>query len=149
MALTVSTAKSPQTYEYVPLIERGEKNPFTVTVRRLTPKEFSFIEDKMARINQDQSVSFTTGTFNWEIVKKGIVGWTNLLDEDGKEVKPVKVEGGIADSSLNLLPMDIITELANVIVGLTKDPDNAHLYLAEDETEEAEEGSKGAKTKGD
>jgi len=132
MALVVNRAKE-QTYEYVPIAERGEKKPFKVTVRRLTPKEFSFIEDKMARINQDQSVSFTTGTFNWEIVKKGLVDWESLLDENGKPVKIVIGSDGVTDNSLNLLPVDLIAEIANVINGITKDPDNADIYLVNDE----------------
>ncbi len=94
------------------------------------PRQFTILEDKMAKINKDESISFTTGSFNWEVLKKGTTGWDNLLDEKGKEVKPNKNgQGEILDSSLDLLPLSIITEIANVIVGISKDPDNAEVYL--------------------
>lgn len=130
--------KKQETYSYIPLIERGEENPFTVKIRRLLPKEFTFIEDKMARINADQTISFTTGTYNWEIAKHGIVGWENLLDENNKPIKPVIGSDGITDDSLNLLPPEVITEIAGVIVAITKDPDNAEMYLGNSSEEEVE-----------
>jgi hypothetical protein len=138
MALIVNKPTKDQTYDYVPMIERGADKPFTVKIRRLTPKEFSHIEDKMARINQDQSISFTTGTFNWEVVKRGIVSWENLFDGDGKPIKAVIGEDGVTDESLNNLPLDIITEIANVIVGITKNPDTVEIYLGEEPNEETE-----------
>jgi hypothetical protein len=137
MALKINKALNQKVYKYIPLIERGEDKPFTVYIRRLTPKEYASIEDKTIKINKDETLSFTTGTFNWEVCKKGIVNWENLLDENNKEIKIIKDDTGVSDDSLNLLPLDIITEIANVILGITKDPDNAHLYLGDidEETE--------------
>jgi len=136
MAIFANT-KSKEEYKYVPISERGEKKPFTVTLRRLTPKEFTFIEDKIARYNQDTTITFNTGTFNWEIVKKGVIDWENLLGEDKRPIKPGIGKDGVLDESLNLLPMDIITEIATVISNITKDPENAKIYLegAGEETE--------------
>jgi len=131
----IATPKAQTTYNYVPMTERGEKKPFTAIVKRLSTKEYTFIEDKIARFNQDQSITFNTGTFNWEIVKKGLVDWENLTDEKGKQIKIVVGSEGVLDSSLNLLPLDIITELATLIVNLTKDPENASMYLSEDSDE--------------
>jgi hypothetical protein len=128
MALTIK--KRDDTYEFIPLSERGEENPFTVIIRRLPPKQFTILEDKMAKINQDESISFTTGTFNWAVIKKGIVDWTNMFDESGKQITPVKSsKGEILDESLDLLPLELIAEIANTIVSISKDPDNTDIYL--------------------
>jgi hypothetical protein len=128
----IAQPKNLLTYDYTPMTERGDKKPFTVTVKRLTTKEYTFIEDKIARFNQDQSITFNTGTFNWEIVKKGLVDWKNLIDGDGKPIKIVIGSEGVLDSSLNLLPLDIISEIATLIVNITKDPENIESYLGED-----------------
>jgi hypothetical protein len=128
----IAQPKNLLTYDYTPMTERGDKKPFTVTVKRLTTKEYTFIEDKIARFNQDQSITFNTGTFNWEIVKKGLVDWKNLIDGEGKPIKIVIGSEGVLDSSLNLLPLDIISEIATLIVNITKDPENIESYLGED-----------------
>jgi hypothetical protein len=131
MAITANTKQ--QTYDYVPLTERGVADAFSVTIRRLTPKEFSFIEDKLAKMNPDQSISFTSGTYNWDIVKKGIIGWDNMVTETNKPIKIVIGSDGVVDDSLNKIPADIISEISGVIVGITKDPDSAALFLQLDE----------------
>ena len=129
MAITTKR-KQQDSYEYVPLSERDDKKPFTIKLKRIMPRQFTILEDKMARINADESISFTTGSFNWEVLKKGTTGWSNLLDEDGKDIRPAKNgQGEILDNSLDLLPLSIITEIANVIVGISKDPENAEVYL--------------------
>jgi len=152
MAITIK--KTQETYEYIPLIERGEEKPFTAIIKRLPPRQFTILEDKMAKINQDESISFTTGTFNWAVIKKGIVDWRNMLDENGKEIYPLKNgKGELLDETLDLLPLDLITEIANTVVGISKDPDNANIYLGnfEDKTVPKKEPvkAKSAKAKGD
>lgn len=137
MAITAN--KKQDTYEYVPITERGDKHPFTVKIHRILPRQFTILEDKMAKVNKDESISFTTGTFNWEILKKGVIGWSNLLDEKGVEIAALRNGlGEVLDTSLDLLPLSLITEIANVIVGVSKDPDNASVYLGSiNETAEA------------
>lgn len=128
--MALKARKEDKVYEYIPIVERGEEKPFTVSVRPLKPKEYAQTEDYMARINKDESLSFTTGTFNWLVVKKGIVNWKNLIDEDNKEIAPIKsADGTISDESLNLIPADILTEIANVILGITRDPEHIDTYL--------------------
>ena len=128
MAITIQ--KTQETYEFIPLSERGEKNPFTVTIKRLPPRQFTILEDKMAKINQDESISFTTGTFNWAVLKKGVIDWANMNDVDGKPIHPTKSgKQELLDESLDLLPLDIISEIANTIVSISKDPDNIDIYL--------------------
>ena len=117
------------TYKYIPLIERGEKDPFTVTIRPLTSREFSVVEDVLSRINPDQTMGFAAGSFNFEIVRRGLVDWENLLDEEDKPVEIKKSGGMVSIESMNMLPVEIITELATVISNITKDPANTEVYL--------------------
>ena len=138
MALKINKDIS-KTYKYIPIMERGETNPFTLYIKRLTPKEYAFTEDKTIKVHKDASFSFTSGSFNWEICKKGIVNWENLIDEHNKEIKIQKDIDGVTDDSLNLLPVELISEIAEVILGITKDPENADLYLGQydEETKDA------------
>ncbi len=136
MALTVST-KPVKTYEYIPLSERGEEKPFTINIRPLTKREYALIEDKIAKFYRDETMTFASASTNIETFQRGVTGWNNLLDENGKQIKPDKMNGMLTDDAINLLPIDIITEVANVIVGITKDPENTDIYLgtASDETQ--------------
>jgi len=74
-------------------------------------------------------MTFASASTSIETFQRGVQNWKNLLDEKGKQVKPTIVDGMIADESIDILPIDIITEVANVIVGITKDPEHVDLYL--------------------
>ena len=144
--MAIKITEAPKSFDYIPLTERGEQNPFTVTIQKLPPKQFTILEDKMAKINQDESISFTTGTFNWAVIKQGVLSWENLLDANDKPITVLKASNGeILDQSLNLLPLELITEIANVIVSISKDPDNADIYLGkvEDISKDVSETPKG------
>lgn len=136
MAIRINKAEQHLTYKYIPIAERAEKDPFTVEIRRLTAREFTQIEDNVFKFNKDESVSFTTGSFNWEVCRKGIIDWANMLDERNREIRPKRTENGLDDESLNLLPLSYITEIANVIAGITKDPSNTKFYLGKEVDEQ-------------
>jgi len=128
--MAIISTTLPKTLKFTPLSERGEEKPFSLSIRALPPRQFSILEDKMAKINNDESISFTTGSFNWAVIKAGIMDWENLLTEDGTQIKPTKnSKGEVEDNSLDLLPLEIIVEVANTIVSISKDPDNVDLYL--------------------
>jgi len=132
MAIKINKEQRNITYKYIPIMERGEKDPFTVEIRPLTSKELIEIEDKMIKMNKDESISIATGTYHWEVCKKGIVDWSNFLDENNKEIQIKKNIYGVEDEILNLLPISLITEIGNVIVGISKDPENAKIYLGQE-----------------
>jgi len=133
MAIRVNTKQ--KLYTYIPLSERAEEKPFTVELAPLNAREYALTEDILTRMGQDQTMLFTTGSYNYLIAQKGVKNWSNLLDEKGNELKPTKVGAYLSEDSLNLLPPELVTELANVILGITKDPDNANLYLGKEEEE--------------
>ena len=118
------------TYKYVPVSERDEKQPFMVTIRPLTSRELAVLEDKLLKIGKDETISFSSGSFNWEVCKKGIVDWDNVTDEKNKPLALKKgIDGLIEDETLNLLPLYMITEIAGVISSISKDPENAETFL--------------------
>ena len=128
MAIKVSQGKT-KTYKYVPLSEREDEKPFSVTIRPLSSRELAILEDKLIKVSKDETISFNSGSFNWDVCKHGIVDWENLTDEKGKQVAIKVKDGLVTDESLNKLPLYIITEVAGVITSISKDPENAELFI--------------------
>jgi len=118
-------------YTYIPLIERAEEKPFTVTFKRLDNKTFAKIEDNLTKFtNGGEEAFIQSGTFAYQVFKNAVTGWKNLFDENDKEIKPKFNQAGqLLDESINLLPADIVAEVAQIIVSVTKDPLNAESYL--------------------
>jgi len=129
MAIQVSKTTTP--HKYVPYNQRGDevKDPVVLTIRGLIPKESAALDDTLTRIYQDQSISINQGSYNYEVVRAALLSWTNVNDEKGKPLPIVLVGNLVADESLNLLPIDWVNEIANVIVAISKNPDEADLYL--------------------
>jgi len=140
MALKVSK-KLQKEYKYIPVIERESENPTTFIIRVLSKKEKAELEDNLVSIDQvNQSMKIANSSFIIGAVKKGLVRVENLLDEDGKSIEVKRDSNGeISDEFLDLLPDEIINELGNVIIAISKDPNNAELYLGETKENKVEE----------
>ncbi len=119
----------PFSYDYTPISERGEKEPFTVTLKKLSAKENASIEDKLVEFHQDESVTFSTASTNFLMLQMSMINWKNMLDENDKPIALKVTNGLVTEESLNLLPPELIVELAKVVVGISKDPENAEFYL--------------------
>jgi len=119
----------PLTFEYIPNSQKGEKDPFTVSLKRLSPKEYALIEDKLIQYHQDEVMTFSTSITNFTAVQNSLINWKNMLGEDNKPISPKFNNGLLDEKSLELIPMPMITEIANVVVGISKDPENADQYL--------------------
>lgn len=130
MGLVVSTKKD-EIFDYIPISFRGDDNPFTVKIKRVDPKTFAKLEDGLTKINQeDATISFASGSFNWNLVKRGITGWENVADENGNPIKFKKDQANLmAESILELIPMEIITEIATTIASITRNPEHTDLFL--------------------
>jgi len=140
MALKVSK-KLQKEYRYIPIIERDSEKPTIFIIRVLSKKEKAELEDNLVSINQvNQSMKIANSSFIIGAVKKGLVRVENLLDEDGKSIEVKRDSNGeISDEFLDLLPDEIINELGNVIIAISKDPNNAELYLGETKENKVEE----------
>lgn len=121
---------SEDTHEYVPITQRGTENPFSVTIRQLKPQELAKLDDTLTQINSDQSLTLKAGQFSYNILRVGIVNWSNLTYE-GKSIGITKnpVGDAVTDESLNRLPPLIVEELADLIVNISRHPQSANVYL--------------------
>ena len=139
MALQI-TSNLKNSYEYTPVSERGEEAPFTVKLRRLSLEVLALTQDSSFNINKDQSYSYRINSQNLTALKHGLIGWKNIIDEDGKPIK-FKMDGPIASmESLEYLPIEFRTEIANVILALSNNPSKADLILEGDDVIELEDG---------
>lgn len=121
-----------KTHDYVPLMERNESKPFTAVIRQLKPQELAILEDGLARINSDQSMTIQSGSFNYAVLKAGLVDWDNFLDGE-KQIKPEKTPSRkLSDASLDLLPPLIVAELSEVILNISRFPTAIDVYLGKE-----------------
>jgi hypothetical protein len=136
MAL-ITNSNNSETFKYIPVSCRGDESPFSVTIKRLDKKSFTKLEDGLTKVSQDDAtISFASGSFNWGLVKRGVVGWENITDKNSAQLKFVKdANGFMDDSSIEALPFDIITEIANVIANITRKPEHTDLFLGTFSTE--------------
>ena len=140
MALKVSKRLQKE-YRYIPLIERDSEKPTTFIIRVFSKKEKAELEDNLVSINQiNHLMKIANSSFIIGAVKRGLVRVENLLDEDGKPIEVKRDSNGeVSDEFLDLLPDEIINELGNVIIAISKDPNNAELYLGETKENKVEE----------
>jgi len=124
-------------FDYTIISERGLENPFSVKLKTLTLLELGkFEDDYVARHIDTNQVVFRQNQFNYKICKAGIKNWSNMLDEEGKQVKPKFSNGVITDESMEMLPRNVLEELSTVIAAVTKDPSSLQVFLEPDELED-------------
>ena len=142
MGLVISTKKD-EVFEYIPISCRGDDVPFTVKIKRIDPKTFAKLEDGLTKINQeDATISFASGSFNWNVAKRGIVGWENVSDDNGTAVKFKKDQTNLMDDSvLELIPMEMVTEIATTISSITRNPEHTDLFLGKSEASDVKSDS--------
>lgn len=130
MALTIANNRDT-TIPYVSYLFKGDENPFTVTLKRLPVRDFSKLEDNLTKYNQEEkTVSVATGSFNYNLCRRGIVSWKNIRDEKGAEIKiNFDTNGLVSEDSMELLPPSLIEEIGAVIATITRNPELMDLYL--------------------
>ena len=109
---------------YVPEMFIGEKKPLTFKIRTLNQKELAKFADAGTRLNVNSGMLILgTTEIEYEIARLCINGWDNFI-VDGK-AKPFKKEGnGLLDEeAIEVLPLDIIEEVANHILKVSKFPE--------------------------
>ncbi len=128
MALVIKKSNE-DTLKYIPVLERDEETPAIFEVRRIPQREFAKLEDKLARVYNDQSIGLSTATFNYGVVKLGLVSWENINDEYGRPITPEKTKEGVfKDDYINMIPQQILNELAEVIASITRDPESIDIF---------------------
>ncbi len=130
MALTVAKAKLKTSFEYTPIIEKGNDKPFTVMFEALPLDALATLQDDAIRVSQDGRYSVSINSLNYAVLKEALTGWKNVEADDGP-VRFKRDNAGASEGSLALIPADMRSELATVIVEVSKDLPNAEEYLNE------------------
>jgi len=119
-------------FNYVVESERGDKKPFTVTLKTIDSVRLVTLEDGIFKRSADESVSLATGSYNVSLCLNSVTGWDNLNDVDGKAI-PIELDpkGYISSESLAIIPTTLITEIAGVIAATSQDPSTIQLFTAE------------------
>ena len=138
MAIVVQKIKTKE-FKYIPVDERESENPVVFKLRLVPKTERAKLEDGLLKISQDGTFNFANATYILEMFKRGVVDIEGLVDEEGNLIKVKKEHGVIADSFIEMLPDELIQEVGNVIIAISKDPKNYKIYLGETEEEQKEE----------
>jgi hypothetical protein len=116
---------------YVPMSEIGTENPFTVFLKPLSAKELLLLEDKVVK-RDGEEMSFAMGQYAFNVCKAATNGWSNINDAEGKAISFEKSADGIAlDSTVALMGVDIIQEVANVITAISRDQSKIATFFPE------------------
>lgn len=129
------TRNYKQEFKYVLIADRkdengeDEKNPITFEFKPLNQKQLAKIQDSIITYKEGfKEMSISQNSVNVEIVQSQIIGWENIVDENGKEVKFDK-KIGVTEDILAFIGSEGIAELGNVILNVSKFPDDADSHL--------------------
>ena len=126
MALKVTTQ---QEYKYTPYSERDTEKPFSVTFKLLGAQQLAKLDDNLIMVVQDEGMSVKRGTYSYKAVKAALVSWENVEGDKGDITLSKNTKGEVEDSSLSLIPSNLLEEIANVIIACSKNPSNSAVYL--------------------
>jgi len=130
MALTISRAKPITDFEYVPLAEKLESAPFTVLFSAIPLDTLAKLQDAALSVSKDGEYNISINSLNHSVLKLALTGWKNIGTEDAP-IRFKRDSNGASDGSLTLIPGDIRSEIATIIIEVSKDLPNAEEYLAE------------------
>lgn len=117
-------------YYYTPKSEKGKgiKKPFRVKLRVLSVEEQAELQDILITRTATE-VKSNYGMHFVQSCLKGIIGWENMEDKDGNEIKmSTTVLGRINTDALNMIPYQMIEEIGTVITSVSDDPKNLTVF---------------------
>ncbi len=132
MALVIN--KTPQEgYKFIPMNQREESEPFAVWVKPISSKELMLLEDGVVR-REGEMVTLAAGVFSFKVLQKSLVAWEGITDADGTTLKIKRnADGTVSEESIGLIPAEMITEIANVVAAVSRNPANVQIFFPEDE----------------
>ena len=130
MALTLKNSKLKTTFDYTPISQLGEDKPFSVRFNIIALDALAKLQDDALTVNKDGEYNISVNTLNYEVLKQSLIAWSNIEDDKGP-IRFKRDNAGTTDSTLQLIPAEIRSELATIIVEVSKDLPNAEDYLAE------------------
>jgi hypothetical protein len=131
MAIVINN--TPDTgYKYIPQAEKNSENPFAVWIKPLASRNLLDLEDRMVQ-RQEGNVFIAQGLFSFRVVQQGLLNWENMLDHNGKPIDCViGLDKVASEQTVAHIPADLITEIANVLNAITRDPANIQIFFPED-----------------
>lgn len=117
-------------YFYTPKSQKGKgiKKPFRVKLRVLSVEEQAELQDILITRTATE-VKSNYGMHFVQSCLKGIIGWENMEDKEGNEIKmPSTVLGRINTDGLNMIPYQMIEEIGTVITSVSDDPKNLEVF---------------------
>lgn len=117
-------------YYYTPKSQRGKgvKNPFRVKLRVLSVEEQAELQDILITRTATE-VKSNYGMHFVQSCLRGIVGWENMEDSEGNQIKmSATVLGRIDTNALNMIPYQMIEEIGSVITSVSEDPKNLAVF---------------------
>lgn len=123
-------------FDYIPLDQRQDPQPFKVTLKTITSKELLRMQDGLLQKTADDALTLKSGTFAVNVCKASIINWDNLLDKTGKQEKiDLDASGTISFDALNKLPIYYFEEIANVVTTVSQDASTLKLFVPEKKDE--------------
>ena len=128
MALVLNKVILEEEYEYIPESQKGEDKPFTVKFKRIPLDKLAELQDESIGIRQSGTYTININSQHYNALKLSLIGWDNIMD--GKKPLKFRILRNLAsDESLEMIPTEIRTEIASVIIEVSKNPADADLYL--------------------
>lgn len=116
-------------FTYIPLDQRGDAEPFKLTIRPISSRDLAKLQDNLLIRDMEDKISMRTGSYNLSVCKLSIIGWENMTDGDAKEIKMLRdADGRISDKMLDILPIRYFDEVAGVAVHVSQDPSSVKYY---------------------
>ena len=102
---------------YVPKAERklDEDEQTTFIVKLISAVRQAELQDDLYQVDgggKERRERLATGTKNLETLRGHLIGWENFLDKEGK---PVEFNPKKMNAMINMVPVDVQSELVDVI----------------------------------
>lgn len=102
---------------------KPEQNALKFKFKPLSKRQLAEFSDSSSRMQvHSGTIILGTTSIDIEIFKLAITDWENFIVDD-KEYKFKRVNGLVDDDAINILDLDIISEVANHIIEVSKVPE--------------------------
>ena len=144
MAITLS--KTPiEGYKYIPASQKEDLDPFVVWVKPISSHALMIFEDSVVS-RKDETVYLSAGLFSFRVLQKSLVSWEGIQDANGDALKIKRSsDGTVTEETISYIPSELITEIANVVAAISRNPANIQIFFPEESVEEVIEAPKKVK----
>lgn len=103
--------------------DKPEQNALKFKFKPLSKRQLAEFSDNSSRMQvHSGTVILGTTSIDIEVFKVAINGWENFIVDD-KEYKFKRVNGLVDEDAINILDLDIISEVSNHIIEVSKVPE--------------------------